>query len=47
MAPKDIAATITSGKGRMPGFTSLTPDQLDAVVDYIMSGESKELAKFR
>jgi quinoprotein glucose dehydrogenase len=43
MGPKDIAVTVTSGKGRMPGFTSLTPDQLDAVVDYIMSGESKEL----
>ncbi len=43
MSPKDIAATIANGKGRMPGFTSLTRDQLDAVVDYVMSGESKEL----
>ena len=43
MGPKEIAATITSGKGRMPGFTSLTHDQLEAVIDYIMSGESKEL----
>ena len=43
MGPKDIEVTVTSGKGRMPGFTSLTHDQLEAVVDYVMSGESKEL----
>ena len=43
MSPNDIAATVSSGKGRMPGFTSLTHDQLEAVVDYVMSGESKEL----
>jgi quinoprotein glucose dehydrogenase len=43
MSPNDIAATISNGKGRMPGFTSLTHDQLEAVVDYVMSGESKEL----
>jgi quinoprotein glucose dehydrogenase len=43
MGPKDIAAIIMSGKGRMPGFTNLTPDQIDAVIDYVMSGESKAL----
>jgi len=43
MGPKDIEVTVTSGKGRMPGFTGLTNDQLEAVVDYVMSGESKEL----
>ena len=43
MGPKEIASTVTEGKGRMPGFTSLTEDQLSAVVDYVMSGESKEL----
>ncbi len=43
MSPKEIEATIANGKGRMQAFTSLTHDQLDAVIDYVMSGESKEL----
>jgi quinoprotein glucose dehydrogenase len=43
LGPNEIAGTITSGKGRMPAFTSLTQDQLFAVVEYVMSGESKEL----
>jgi quinoprotein glucose dehydrogenase len=43
MGPKEITATITQGKGRMPAFTSLTQDQLFAVIEYVMSGESKEL----
>ncbi len=43
MGPKEISATITSGKGRMPGFTNLSHDQLNAVIDYVMNGESKEL----
>lgn len=43
MSPQEIATTITQGKGRMPAFTSLTQDQLFAVTEYVMSGESKEL----
>ena len=43
MSPKEIAATITGGKGRMPAFNSLTQDQIIAVIDYVMSGVSKEL----
>ena len=43
MSPKEIAGTITAGKGRMPAFTNLTEEQLFAVVEYVMSGESKEL----
>jgi quinoprotein glucose dehydrogenase len=43
LGPKEITATITEGKGRMPAFTNLTQEQLFAVVDYVMSGESKEL----
>ena len=43
MGPREISATITSGKGRMPGFTNLSHDQLNAVIDYVMNGESKEL----
>jgi glucose dehydrogenase len=36
-----IAATIKNGKGRMPGFP-ITPDHLNALVDFLTSGESKE-----
>jgi len=43
MSPQAIFATVTNGKGRMPGFTSLTHDQLEAVIGYVMNGESKEL----
>jgi quinoprotein glucose dehydrogenase len=43
MGPQDISRRITEGKGRMPAFTSLTQDQLFAIVEYVMSGESKEL----
>jgi quinoprotein glucose dehydrogenase len=43
MSPKEIASTITAGKGRMPAFTNLTEEQLFAVIEYLMSGESKEL----
>jgi len=42
-SPTEIAAVIQHGKGRMPGFTGLAQDQLSALVEYLMSGESKEL----
>ncbi len=38
-----IATIIRNGKGRMPGFPNLTEDQIFALVDYLTSGESKEL----
>ncbi len=44
LAPAQIAATIKNGKGRMPGFPSLTEDQLFALINFLSSGESKELA---
>jgi quinoprotein glucose dehydrogenase len=48
MSSKDIASIIRSGKGRMPGFTNLTDDQVSAVLSYVMSGgnlgEKKEVA---
>src|SRR5712664_3129157 len=44
LAPAQIAMTIKNGKGRMPGFPNLTEDQVFALVDYLTSGESKELA---
>jgi quinoprotein glucose dehydrogenase len=38
-----IAATIKNGKGRMPGFPNLTEDQISAVMDYLSTGEDKQL----
>jgi quinoprotein glucose dehydrogenase len=38
MPPNDVAATIKSGKGRMPGFGNLTDDQMFALLDFVMSG---------
>jgi quinoprotein glucose dehydrogenase len=42
-SPMEIANIIRHGKGRMPGFSGLSQDQLFALVEYLMSGESKEL----
>jgi quinoprotein glucose dehydrogenase len=44
LAPAQIAITIKNGKGRMPGFPNLTDDQMFALIGYLTSGESKELA---
>jgi quinoprotein glucose dehydrogenase len=43
LKPQEIAATIKDGKGRMPGFPSLSDDRVLALVQYLVSGESKEL----
>jgi quinoprotein glucose dehydrogenase len=39
-----IAITIQRGRGRMPAFPSLGQDEVDAVVDYLIEGENKELS---
>jgi quinoprotein glucose dehydrogenase len=44
LTPAQIAATIKNGKGRMPGFPNLRDDQVSALISFLMSGESKELA---
>jgi quinoprotein glucose dehydrogenase len=43
LSPDRIASTIKNGKGRMPGFSSLSSDQLLALVDFLTTGESKEV----
>ncbi len=43
LTPAQITTTIKNGKGRMPGFPNLTDDQLSALVNFLTSGESKEL----
>lgn len=40
---KQLVATIKEGKGRMPGFPNLTDDQVFALLEYVISGESKEV----
>ena len=44
LSAAQIATTIKNGKGRMPGFPNLTEDQAFALIDFVMSGENKELA---
>jgi quinoprotein glucose dehydrogenase len=38
-----INSTIIEGKGRMPGFPNLSPEQIEALVDFLSTGEDKEL----
>lgn len=40
MSATDVATTIKSGKGRMPGFTNLTEEQISGLVSFVMSGGS-------
>jgi quinoprotein glucose dehydrogenase len=44
LSPQAIAATMQDGKGRMPGFPNLSGEQIYALVDFLSTGESKELA---
>ncbi|HKE25572.1 MAG TPA: c-type cytochrome, partial [Bryobacteraceae bacterium] len=37
-----IARTIHNGKGRMPGFPNLTPEQTTAIADFLVNGPSQE-----
>jgi len=41
--PAEVTAVIKNGKGRMQGFPNLTDEQVFALVNYISTGESKEL----
>jgi quinoprotein glucose dehydrogenase len=40
---KSIVATIKNGKGRMSGFPNLSEDRLSGLLDFLATGESKEL----
>ena len=40
----EISTIVAQGAGRMPAFPSLGPAEVSALVDYLVSGESKELA---
>jgi quinoprotein glucose dehydrogenase len=41
---KEIASIVAQGAGRMPAFPNLQQADVDALVNYLISGESKELA---
>ncbi len=43
-SPKEISTIVAQGAGRMPGFPNLKPEEVSALVDFLVSGESKELA---
>ena len=40
--PEQVIAVVRTGQGRMPPFSALPEASLRAVVDYVLSGESKE-----
>ena len=42
LSPQQIAATIKSGRGRMPAFTNFDDPQLFALVGFLVSGKSQE-----
>lgn len=44
LTSSQIAMIIKNGKGRMPGFPNLPEGQLSALINFLTSGESKELA---
>ena len=43
LSAQQIGATIKNGKGRMPAFANFDDGQLNALVDFLVSGKSKEL----
>jgi quinoprotein glucose dehydrogenase len=44
LSPADITLTIRTGKGRMPAFPNLYEDQLTGLVNFLLTGENKELS---
>ena len=46
-SPGDMAGTIRAGKGRMPGFPNLNEDQLNGLVEFLLTGENRELPGYR
>ena len=43
-SPADLDAVIRGGKGRMPGFPNLQEDQRNGLVQFLLTGENKELS---
>jgi quinoprotein glucose dehydrogenase len=47
LTDQEIATTIRGGKGRMPGFSSLSDDEVEAVVRYLTRAPQQEQASQR
>jgi len=45
LTAQQIAETVKRGKGRMPGFPNLDSAKLSVLVEFLVSGKSKELAR--
>jgi quinoprotein glucose dehydrogenase len=43
LSAQQIGAAIKNGKGRMPAFANFDDGQLNALIDFLVSGKSKEL----
>jgi len=39
-----ISMTIMEGRGRMPGFPNLSPEQIDALIDFLVTGKDADLS---
>ena len=44
LGPEGIAAVIQKGRGRMNAFPNLSAEEVNALIDYLTRGESKELS---
>ena len=44
LSAPEIVRVMKTGKGRMPSFSQLPDDQLNAIADFLTKGESKELS---
>jgi quinoprotein glucose dehydrogenase len=42
LSHQQIAETVQTGKGRMPGFSNLSGDQVDALVHFLCTGEDTD-----
>src|SRR3989441_284355 len=45
LSPAELTTIIRRGKGRMPGFPNLSDDRLFTLVEFVSSGENKELSR--
>ena len=43
LGAREIGAIVRQGAGRMPGFPNLSEPDVQAIVEYVLSGENKEL----
>ena len=44
LTQENMANVIRTGRGRMPGFPNLTPEEVSALVKFVSEGENKELS---